>query len=258
MKTRNDCSRCGAKVRSYDPRQRRYCAVCGPQMARPSSWTGQCKACDETYTLTGNDASQARHKGRARCPKCIDARTTEFKPGDIFGHLTVVSKAEHGWHCTCDCGNAVTKKSADLRRGNTKSCGCAQHKKPIDMTGYVVGFLRVIGQSDRANKKGERLWACLCTRCGGNYAATGHALRGGGTVSCGCANRERDMRAIKRVSATKYELHGVDLTLSELAEIAGVPDGHMRPTIKREGTAEKALSRLAHRIRQPYRTSASD
>lgn len=121
----------------------------------------------------------------------------------------------------------------------------------IDMTGYVVGFLHVTGISEHKDSKGTTMWSCICARCGGTYEATGTTLRSGATVSCGCANRERDMRATKRNTATKHVLSGADLTISELADIAGVSYGHMRQTIGREGSAERALARLAHRVRQP-------
>ncbi len=51
-------------------------------------------------------------------------------PGDKFGRLTVVSRAENNthkqlrWNCMCDCGNAVTIVGMSLRNGMTRSCGC--------------------------------------------------------------------------------------------------------------------------------------
>ena len=52
------------------------------------------------------------------------------------------------WLCKCDCGNIVKVKTAALRNGNTKSCGCLQKEKASnnvkDMTNYEdVGLLRV-------------------------------------------------------------------------------------------------------------------
>jgi hypothetical protein len=47
-----------------------------------------------------------------------------------FGRLTVVRRAESDadgkatWHCWCDCGNRKIVAGADLRNGNTGSCGC--------------------------------------------------------------------------------------------------------------------------------------
>lgn len=49
--------------------------------------------------------------------------------GQKFGRLTVIRRAENKgksvcWLCKCDCGNEVEVRSADLRNGMSKSCGC--------------------------------------------------------------------------------------------------------------------------------------
>ena len=47
-----------------------------------------------------------------------------------FGRLSVIERAgsnarRHAtWLCRCDCGNTTVVSGADLRSGNTKSCGC--------------------------------------------------------------------------------------------------------------------------------------
>jgi hypothetical protein len=47
--------------------------------------------------------------------------------GQKFNRLTAVSKQDSGlWACVCECGNEVSVKTASLRNGNTKSCGCLQ------------------------------------------------------------------------------------------------------------------------------------
>ena len=50
--------------------------------------------------------------------------------GQIFGRLTVVSRAENSkrgkarWDCRCECGGVTTTTGEYLRSGHTKSCGC--------------------------------------------------------------------------------------------------------------------------------------
>lgn len=50
--------------------------------------------------------------------------------GKRFGRLTVVElepwRAGHAqkWICRCDCGDVTKVRTADLKRGSTKSCGC--------------------------------------------------------------------------------------------------------------------------------------
>lgn len=49
--------------------------------------------------------------------------------GRRFGRLVVIGQSGHQnkhilWKCRCDCGNVVDVLGLNLRRGNTKSCGC--------------------------------------------------------------------------------------------------------------------------------------
>ena len=51
--------------------------------------------------------------------------------GQVFGKLTVIAeeKKRQGrghvvWWCICACGNKVLVRGSDLRRGQTRSCGC--------------------------------------------------------------------------------------------------------------------------------------
>lgn len=64
-----------------------------------------------------------------------------------------------------------------------------------EMTGQRFGKLTVIERSG-ADKDGSAMWMCLCD-CGGTRLATGHSLRRGHVLSCGC------MRAEKREAGEK-------------------------------------------------------
>lgn len=44
--------------------------------------------------------------------------------GEIYGRLTVVERIDGKWLCRCECGNTTLVGRQELRRGNTKSCGC--------------------------------------------------------------------------------------------------------------------------------------
>ena len=49
--------------------------------------------------------------------------------GERFGRLVVLrrdkSKSDRVfWVCKCDCGKTVSVMGTNLKRGNTKSCGC--------------------------------------------------------------------------------------------------------------------------------------
>lgn len=50
--------------------------------------------------------------------------------GHVYGKLTVIQEVfprlpTRKWECLCSCGNTVSVIVASLRRGNTRSCGCA-------------------------------------------------------------------------------------------------------------------------------------
>ena len=50
--------------------------------------------------------------------------------GQRFGRLTVLERAastptgQATWYCRCDCGKVCVIEGANMRKGNTKSCGC--------------------------------------------------------------------------------------------------------------------------------------
>lgn len=53
--------------------------------------------------------------------------------GQKFGMLLVLERTKNkgekvAWKCKCDCGNTTIATSSDLKQGNTKSCGCLNHK----------------------------------------------------------------------------------------------------------------------------------
>lgn len=58
--------------------------------------------------------------------------------GRKYGRLTVVSfshrtdKRRTIWSCICDCGGNSLSDGANLRNGNTQSCGCYRRDKTID------------------------------------------------------------------------------------------------------------------------------
>ena len=75
-----------------------------------------------------------------------------------FGKITVLRPAENiggrtAWVCRCDCGQETVIRTNNLRRGRTKSCGCAggpQHARQ-GLT-YVDGTCVEIIQSKTVQK----------------------------------------------------------------------------------------------------------
>ena len=58
-------------------------------------------------------------------------------PGERFGRLTVVSRAQNNknggatWKCVCDCGNETSPYGAYLRNGSVQSCGCLNSENRV-------------------------------------------------------------------------------------------------------------------------------
>lgn len=65
------------------------------------------------------------------------------KPLDItgqrFGRLVAIRPTDKRidacvvWECKCDCGNVVNVSVHDLKRGDTKSCGCIRYERAIEL-----------------------------------------------------------------------------------------------------------------------------
>ena len=59
------------------------------------------------------------------------SRLTKDEVGKVYGYLSVLEydfnrDNEAWWKCRCECGNIISVRGADLRSGNTKSCGCVK------------------------------------------------------------------------------------------------------------------------------------
>lgn len=135
--------------------------------------------------------------------------------GEVFGSLTVLERAENkgqrtAWLCKCECGNEVVVTTHNLRRGQTKSCGCKAHNAPYyrDLTGQHIGFLTVIKKTDERDYKGSVLWQCHCD-CGNDVLYSADALLHGNIKSCGCY---RENEICGKINDT---LHRVDGTCIE-------------------------------------------
>lgn len=113
--------------------------------------------------------------------------------GKQFGRLRVLSRAMNDksggarYLCICDCGGQTTSSAADLRRGASKSCGCATKFALHDLTGRRFGLLTAKELVGR-DKRGQVRWLCICD-CGKASVVGANNLRSGRTRSCGCLKR---------------------------------------------------------------------
>lgn len=78
--------------------------------------------------------------------------------GQRFGRLVVLEEAPKNkregpsWVCRCDCGNICVAHRKELRRGDTKSCGCWK-KETLKNRGA------------KHNKKTQKSWRGMMNRC---------------------------------------------------------------------------------------------
>jgi hypothetical protein len=104
--------------------------------------------------------------------------------GQKFGRWTAVSYAGHcKWLCICACGTRRAVEGKALRKGASRSCGCANHEPRIDLSGKSFGRLVVISYARNGR------WLCVCA-CGTPHEVNGKHLRRGDVQSCGCLARE--------------------------------------------------------------------
>ena len=165
-------------------------------------------------------------RGKSRSCGCISVERTRASAkdltGQVFGHLTVVRRAENVngrvcWECVCECGNTVIVSSHQLCSGKTRSCGCVSGTKTSrkggirDISGITVGFLQVLYPTEKRDKKGSVVWRCLCGKCGGEIDCTEDELMHGRVMSCGCYREELRSRIGE-------SLHFVDNTCVEWLE----------------------------------------
>ncbi len=163
-------------------------------------WLCKCDCGNETIVRGSN----LRSGGTKSCG-CLTTKINEL--GNKYKFLTVIAKAKSVnnksmWLCKCDCGNMVTVRSASLRSGNTKSCGCIKKKDEI---GNRYERLAIIAEAEMVN--GIAMWLCKCG-CGNETIVSGRNLRYGGTKSCGCWGIDKS--SAQRGNKNHAYIHGRD------------------------------------------------
>lgn len=113
--------------------------------------------------------------------------------GKVYGFLTVLEYVgDAKYACKCVCGNECVVDGSNIRKGHTKSCGCAKY---VDLEGKIYGNLKVLErrQPKMRGKKKYTVWMCECLLCGRIVEVYHDSLVSGLATSCGCQKHERDM-----------------------------------------------------------------
>lgn len=72
----------------------------------------------------------------------MSRKRIEVKAGERFGRLVVLGEApqkngHRRFYCKCDCGNMTTPILANLRKGQSKSCGCLRNHGHCEERIYI-------------------------------------------------------------------------------------------------------------------------
>lgn len=89
--------------------------------------------------------------------------------GQKFGRLTALHRLHNYhkkgtyWLCVCECGNLKEINIKDLRKGNTKSCGCLKRDK-------LLKFHKGLITHGKSNTRLYRIWKAMKQRCYKKYS----------------------------------------------------------------------------------------
>lgn len=125
-----------------------------------------------------------------------DSRLTVIK--EVEPHITTGGNKQIQFLCKCECGKEIIVKSANLRNGNTKSCGCLHSellaKRNAENSSVKVGqkygkltIIKDLGmRPQKTRNKMERWSLCQCD-CGSEpIEVKNNMLQNGWKKSCGC------------------------------------------------------------------------
>ena len=106
------------------------------EYAGDHKWDCLCE-CGNKKTVNGGDLKSGSTKSCGCYKKeYMSKKMKDDLSGMKFGNLTVICEDDKKtddvrWICLCECGNTISVKSAYLKCGDTKSCGCLQHESLI-------------------------------------------------------------------------------------------------------------------------------
>lgn len=113
-----------------------------------------------------------------------------------FGRLIAVEPSGRSargvilWLFRCSCGNKIKRSVADVKRGNTKSCGCLKSEKARESNvkmltlGSLFGRWKILKYLG-TNPFRHSIYKVECV-CGDIREVTRQSLVEGTSVSCGC------------------------------------------------------------------------
>lgn len=111
-------------------------------------WKCKCECGNETIVASSQLQSNKTKSCGCLQKEIVSKRTLKDLSGKHFGKLLVLgrdndiySASGHPrtvWKCLCECGNIISVAGAELRKGDTKSCGCLKSNLEYSITKYLL------------------------------------------------------------------------------------------------------------------------
>jgi hypothetical protein len=120
-------------------------------------------------------------------------RRFKDETGKRYGKLEVLRfyemrKGQPYWTCQCDCGRKKPVRGANLRSGNTSSCGCSRRKvRKGKLVCRTISRQFVIGRVDPNSSKSK--WVAQCVFCNTINFHTERQLNNRKAARCKCLRR---------------------------------------------------------------------
>lgn len=193
-----------------------------------AQWLCKCSCGDEIVArATALRSGHTKSCGCTSYQRVSKALSKELQPGDKFGRYTILYKeSETGqgglYRCRCECGVEKTIKRQFLLDGSIVSCGCYSREEKsqrqlIDITGQCFGLLTVLSKSDYQGGDGV-YWNVRCD-CGNEKVVSGHAIRRGDIISCGCSKRSNGEMIIEQLLLENNLFYKSEYTFSDLPRL---------------------------------------
>lgn len=193
-----------------------------------AQWLCKCSCGDEIVArATALRSGHTKSCGCTSYQRVSKALSKELQPGDKFGRYTILYKeSETGqgglYRCRCECGVEKTIKRQFLLDGSIVSCGCYSREEKsqrqlIDITGQRFGLLTVLSKSDYQGGDGV-YWNVRCD-CGNEKVVSGHAIRRGDIISCGCSKRSNGEMIIEQLLLENNLFYKSEYTFSDLPRL---------------------------------------
>lgn len=161
-------------------------------------WECQCDCGKTAYISIRNLKSGNTTSCGCLHSEIVAEQSQQDLTGQRFGRLTAVRPTEKRvsgsvvWECLCDCGKTTYTSAANLKKGDSTSCGCLSRenlskRKKIDITGEKFGYLTALRPTEKRSH-GCVVWECKCD-CGETTFVPTERLKSGLKSTCGCISQ---------------------------------------------------------------------